>query len=165
MNYVSSREIENCITTIRGRQIMVDTDLADFYETETKKLKQQVRRNIDRFPEDFMFELTPLEKHSLIQSDPRLRPLKYNQTCPMVFTELGVAMLSSVVQSPRAVQINIQIMRAFVASRALTSSQEQLVRRVDMLEKKVDSTFFTIMERMGALPDKLLERPKIGFKK
>lgn len=151
--------------TIRGKQVMIDADLAVFYETETKKLKQQVRRNPDRFPEDFMFELTPMEKRSLIQANPRLHPLKYNQTCPMAFTELGVSMLSSVLQSPRAVNINIHIMRAFVALRTHAVSQEFLIKRMDVLEEKVDNTFTMIMEKMNHHGKETKHRPVIGFKK
>lgn len=107
------RSFENLIFEVRGIKVMIDVDLASLYDTETKKLKQQVKRNLDRFPNDFMFELTKDEKKQLISIAPRLENLKHSSVNPMVFTEQGVSMLSSVLTSSKAVQINIEIMRAF----------------------------------------------------
>src|SRR5258708_4970133 len=107
------RNFENLIFEFRGIKVMLDVDLAAMYETETKKLKQQVKRNEDRFPGDFMFELTNEEKEQLITTNSRLANLRFSYINPMVFAEQGVAMLSSVLSSKKAIQINIEIMRAF----------------------------------------------------
>ena len=96
---ITLRDVEDLIFEFRGMKVMVDTDLAALYETETKKLKQQVKRNIKRFPHDFMFELTKEEKEQLIVQSPRLSNLKHSSVNPIVFTEQGVAMLSSVLRT------------------------------------------------------------------
>ena len=106
-------EYEILIFTIRGRKVMIDTDLALLYDVSTKALKQQVRRNVTRFPEDFMFELNIKEKNELVTNCDRLERLKHSSVNPIVFTEQGVAMLSTVLRSEKAIQVNIEIMRAF----------------------------------------------------
>ena len=100
-------DVESLIFEFRGLRVMIDTDLASLYETETKKLKQQVRRNISRFPDDFMLELTKDEKEQIIERSPRLSSLKHSSSTPMAFTEQGVGMLSSVLHSDSAIQINM----------------------------------------------------------
>jgi hypothetical protein len=105
---------------------MLDADLAKLYDTDTKKLKQQVRRNIDRFPEDFMFELSVSEKKQLLEKESRLTNLKYSYASIMVFSEQGVAMFSSVLHTKRAIYANIEIMRAFVSYRAMMIENKEL---------------------------------------
>ncbi len=129
--------VERRIYLIRGQKVMLDADLADLYQVLTKNLNLAVRRNSNRFPEDFMFQLTKEETESL-----RLQIATSNATrggrryLPHVFTELGVAMLSSVLKSERAVQINITIMRAFVRLRELIATHKDLARKIDQLEAK-----------------------------
>ncbi len=124
---IKSEIIEQLIYFIRGQKVMLDRDLAGLYGVETKTLKQAVRRNIDRFPEDFMFEMTKAEfenwRSQFVTSNRDKMGLRYR---PMVFTEQGVAMLSSVLRSKQAVQVNIEIMRAFVRIRKMLSANKVL---------------------------------------
>ena len=119
-------EYQSLIFEIRGYKVMIDTDLAALYETETKVLKQQVKRNNDRFPKDFMFQLTKEEKTQLVTNCDRLSNLKHSSVLPMAFTEQGVAMLSSVLRSKKAIKINIEIMRAFAVYRAMLIEDKSL---------------------------------------
>ena len=111
---IAKQEIESRIFTIRGMQVMLDRDLAYLYQVTTKVLNQAVKRNILRFPEDFMFQLSTIEKIELVTNCDRLEKLKHSTALPFVFTEHGVAMLSSVLRSEAAIEINISIMRTFV---------------------------------------------------
>lgn len=134
---VAVRQIEKMIFTIRGVQVMLDSDLAMLYGVETKRLKEQVKRNINRFPEDFMFQLTLDEAKSLRSQIATLNTgrghnLKY---LPYVFTENGVAMLSSVLRSPTAIEVNIRIMRAFTAMRHFLVSNAAVFQRIENLEQ------------------------------
>ncbi len=110
---------------------MVDSDLAVLYEVQTKRLKEQVKRNISRFPGDFMFELNDIETLQLVANCDRLQSLKHSSVHPMVFTEQGVSMLSSVLRSEKAIQINIEIMRAFARYRAIIAETNELKNEVD----------------------------------
>ena len=154
------------IYVIRGLKVMIDRDLAALYEVETRVLKQAVKRNIIRFPEDFMFVLTRQEfedwrSQSVISNSDKMG-LRY---APMVFTEQGVAMLSSVLNSERAIQVNIQIMRTFSKLRHMLSDHTDLKRKIDAMEKKYDEHFRIVFE---ALREMLMEEEKpkrnIGFK-
>ncbi len=145
---------------------MIDSDLAALYETETKKLKQQVRRNMDRFPPDFMFELSGDEKRQLIEQTIRLSSLKHASSAPMVFTEQGVAMLSSVLRTVKAVQINIEIMRAFAHYRAMILENKELSKKINILDKKINIAFKYLLEKIDALTPKMKNIPRkhLGFK-
>lgn len=145
--YHKPDNIKDVIYEVRGQKVMLDTDLAEMYEVEVSQLKRQVRRNIDRFPKDFMFELTPEEVSSLRCQNGILKTGRgqHSKYLPFAFTEEGVAMLSGVLRSKVAVQVNINIMRAFVAVRqaiaALQSSElryEQISRKVDQLNAHVE---------------------------
>jgi len=144
---------------------MLSGDLAELYETEPRVLVQTVKRNLDRFPDDFMFQLSSREYSNLksqivISSWGGLR-----RAAPYAFTEQGIAMLSSVLRSKRAVQVNIEIMRAFVRIRHMISSNSLLARKLDAMEKKYDAQFRVVFEAIRQLmkpPEK--ERPKIGFR-
>jgi len=165
--------IENRIYEIRGCRVMLDFDLAEIYEVETRTLKQAVRRNIERFPDDFMFELTELE-YNLLKDRLRSQIVtleigdgrgKYPKFAPFAFTELGVAMLSSVLRSDKAIRANINIMRAFVAVREylLARASEsveiaQLRERVLMLEQTTGNNTEAISTLYTAI-DKLLKSP------
>ena len=159
------RSFENLIFEFRGIKVMLDTDLASLYETETKKLKQQVRRNANRFPEDFMFELTKEEKDQLIALAPRLKNLKYSSVNPMAFTEQGVSMLSSVLTTHKAVQINIEIMRAFARYRALLLENKELKKEIAAVDKKLTNAFKYLLDKIDALAPAYKERKPIGFKR
>jgi len=160
-------DIESLIFEFRGYKVMTDVDLAALYETETKKLKQQVRRNIDRFPPDFMFELTRSEKGQLITFASRLSTLKHSSIAPMVFTEQGVAMLSSVLNSKKAVLVNIGIMRAFAYYRAILLENKELRMEIKLLDEKINESFRYLLEKIDALSPQLEERQrkKVGFKR
>jgi hypothetical protein len=148
----------------RGLKVMIDIDLAALYETETKRLREQVRRNHERFPEDFMFELTSEEKEQLISSSPRLGSLKHASVNPLVFTEQGIAMLSSVLNSPRAIKINIEIMRAFARYRALLLENTELKKEIKALDSKLNQAFQFLLEKIDALAPTYTDRKKIGYK-
>lgn len=140
--------IENKIYEIRGQKVMLDFDLAEMYEVETKRLKEQVRRNIERFPEDFMFRLTNSEVNSLIVSMRSQNATlldNWFRYPPFAFTEQGVAMLSGILRSLKAIEVNINIMRAFVRMRQYLLSHapkqelEELRKRIEYLEEDVSS--------------------------
>jgi histidyl-tRNA synthetase len=166
-NALTVRDIENLIFEFRGMKVMVDTDLAVLYETETKKLKQQVKRNIDRFPHDFMFELSKEEKEQLITMAPRLSNLKHSSVNPLVFTEQGVSMLSSVLRTDKAVQVNIGIMRAFAYYRKMILENHELKKEIKLLDAKLNKAFKYLLDKIDALKPKLEPKPRkpIGYKR
>ena len=151
------------IYLIHGTKVMMDRDLAELYGVETKVLKQAVRRNIDRFPEDFMFELTKDEFENL-RSQIVTSSWGGTRYPPMAFTEQGVAMLSNVLNSKRAIQVNIQIMRAFSKLRQMLSTHEELKKKIESMGKKYDENFRIVFEAIKQLLD-IDEKPreKIGF--
>ena len=127
--------IENRIFTIRGQKVMIDRDLAELYEVPTHRLNEAVKRNKKRFPDDFMFKLTKDELNELIANCDRFQTLKHSPTTPNAFTEQGVSMLSSVLNSDRAISINIEIIRAFVRLRQYALIQNSTSREIDELRK------------------------------
>jgi hypothetical protein len=159
------RQVERRILLVRGQNVILDFDLADLYGVETRVLKQAVRRNRDRFPADFMFELTANEAKMLVSQTVIPTRGKFGGSTPMAFTEQGVAMLSSVLRSPRAVQVNIAIMRAFVRLREMLMSNADLARKLIALENKYDAHFKVVFDAIR----KLMEgpppppKPRIGF--
>ena len=158
-------EYQSLIFEIRGYKVMIDTDLAVLYETETKVLKQQVKRNNDRFPKDFMFQLTKEEKTQLVTNCDRLSNLKHSSVLPMAFTEQGVAMLSSVLRSKKAIKINIEIMRAFAVYRAMLIEDKSLSKEIKTLDEKINKVFRYMLDKIDALhQDKATPRKKIGYK-
>ncbi|MFC1866809.1 ORF6N domain-containing protein [Thermodesulfobacteriota bacterium] len=152
---------------IRGEKIMIDSDLAELYSVETKVLKQAVRRNKKRFPDDFIFELTKEENQSLRSQNVTLKRGQHSKYLPFAFTEQGVAMLSSVLNSERAIEVNIEIMRAFVRLREVLLSHRDLAAKLKELENRIldhDEEIQTIFEAIRQLmtpPEK--PRKKIGF--
>lgn len=159
------KDFETLVFEFRGRKVMLDMDLASLYETETKKLKQQVKRNSARFPIDFMFELTKEEKAYLLTNFPRLSNLKHSSVNPMVFTEQGVAMLSSVLSSQKAIEINIGIMRAFAQYRAMLLENKELKQKIELLDEKLNRSFNYLLTKIDALTDqKTKPLPAVGFK-
>ena len=135
---VTSELILPKILILRGKRVMLDRDLAELYNVPTKVLNQAVKRNIKRFPMDFMFQLTKTERLELVTNCDHLSPLKFSYQLPLVFTEQGVAMLSSVLNSERAIRVNIQIMRAFVKLRYILSHNKEIETKLRELEKKIE---------------------------
>lgn len=129
-----SGRIESLIVEIRGQQVMLDRDLASLYGVETKVLNQAVKRNINRFPDHFRFQLTEYETNELVTNCDRLQNLKHSSIFPFVFTEQGVAMLSTVLRSDTAISMSIQIMDAFVAMRHFIASNAQIFQRLEIIE-------------------------------
>ena len=159
--------IEKSIYVIRGEKVMLDRDLAELYGVATKVLKQSVRRNAGRFPDDFMFVLTEAEfedwRSQFVTSTADRKGLRY---APMAFTEQGVAMLSSVLRSKRAIAVNVEIMLTFVRLRHMLGSNEQLAKKLEALEKKYDHQFKAVFDAIRQLmipPDP--KRKAIGFRK
>ena len=162
-------QIKNMIYVIRGQRVMLDSDLAELYEVETKALNRQVRRNIIRFPDDFMFQLTSEEHEALkrqIGTSKVGRGGKQKQ--PLVFTENGVAMLSSVLRSERAALVNISIMRIFTKLRSFLMMEENIEKRINSLEQGTNQLFKVVFERLDDLEEKLpshnKDRRKIGLR-
>jgi hypothetical protein len=161
---VSIERIERSILLIRGHKVMLDADLAQLYGVPTKVLNQSVKRNKDRFPADFMFQLNAKEFAILKSQFVTSSQWGGRRIWPYVFTEQGVAMLSSVLNSARAVQVNIEIMRAFVRLREMISSHKDLARKLDGLERRYDAQFKVVFdvlrELMSSPPPK---KRRIGF--
>lgn len=134
---LSQQHIENRIFTIRGKQVMFDRDLAEMYQVEVKRLNEQVKRNIDRFPETFRFQLNSQEKDELVANCDRFESLKHSAVNPYAFTEQGVAMLSAVLRSEIAVKVSIQIMNAFVELRKLVGQETLQHLRLSSIENKL----------------------------
>ena len=144
--------ITSKIYFIKGRKVMIDKDLAMLYEVETKQLKRQVKRNIERFPKDFMIELTVQEYQDFARRQfGTLKRGEHAKYRPYVFTEQGVAMLSSVLRSSRAVQVNIQIMRAFIKLRTMLSAYRELKKKIEIMESKYDQQFREVFEAIKQL--------------
>ena len=158
-------QVERRILLIRRQNVMLDFDLAELYGVETRALKQAARRNLDRFPADFMFELSPAEVKTLVSQTVIPTRGKLGGATPMAFTEQGVAMLSSVLRSPRAVQVNIAIMRAFVRLREMLMSNADLARKLLALENKYDAQFRVVFDAIRELMEgpPPPPKPRIGF--
>lgn len=166
-NTIPGGIIENMIFLIRGHKVMLDLDLASLYGVETKQLKRAVRRNSERFPDDFMFELTKDEYDSLRYQFGTLKRGAHSKYLPFVFTDQGVAMLSSVLSSSRAIQVNIAIMRTFTKLREIMATHKDLKRKIEEMEKKYDGQFQLVFAAIKELLDKFKEpekpKGKIGF--
>jgi len=165
--------IQKKIYEIRGQKVLFDYDLAELYETQTKRLKEAVRRNIDRFPRDFMFELTRDEYNSLRTQIASLEIGRgtFSKFNPFAFTEQGVAMLSGVLKSRKAIEVNIAIMRAFVFIRQYALTHKDLTEKLKELETKYNRQFADVYEAIKYLMDdkqnrdEWKKRRQIGFKK
>lgn len=133
---ISQREIENRIFTFRGVQVMIDRDLAVMYHVEVKRLNEQVKRNIERFPDSFRFQLSNNEKNELVANCDRFESIKHSSSNPYVFTEQGVAMLSAILRSDIAIKVSIQIINAFIEMRKIITNHSGLLQRMDSIERK-----------------------------
>ena len=163
--------IKRSILEIRGKKVMLDLDLATIYEVETRVLKQAVRRNLDRFPDDFMFELTIEEMNNLVSQFVIPTLNHFGGAKPFAFTEQGVAMLSSVLKSKKAIQMNIAIMRAFVLMRQFALTYQELSEQLKELENRYNHKFDDIEQVLKYLIQKdkkqniQVERKQLGYKK
>jgi len=165
---VSMEQVEGAILLVRGYRVMLDSSLAELYGVSVKRLNEQVRRNLRRFPSDFMLQLTNAEAEILGSQFATLRfgHGKHRKYLPYAFTEQGVAMLSSVLRSPRAIEVNIEIMRAFVRLRQMLQGNAELARKLSELEAKNDATFgvvFDAIRRLMTPPEP--PKKRIGFEK
>lgn len=159
--------IQNKIFEVRGYRVTLDFHLAELYNVKTKVLKQAVKRNIQRFPSDFMFELDKEEFHQLVTiCDQFPETLKHSSVSPMVFTEQGVAMLSTVLRSQTAIDVNISIMRAFVLMRQMVIGYDELLKRIEELEESTDAQFSEIYQALTQLLSKPDPKPRkpIGYR-
>jgi hypothetical protein len=158
--------IERSILLIRGEKVMLDADLAVLYGVTTKRLNEQVKRNRNRFPEDFMFQLNEKEKTEVVANCDHLKKLKFSPNLPYAFTEHGTIMLATVLNSPIAVHASIQVVRAFVRLRKMIASNKELARKIEELEKKYDAQFKVVFEAIRELM--IPPEPKrrcIGFRR
>ena len=164
-SFVPAERIEQSILLIRGQKVMLDADLAVLYEVPTKALNQAVKRNERRFPPDFMFQISKKEKNELVTNCDRFKRLKHSTALPRAFSEQGVAMLSTVLNSERAIEVNIEIIRTFVRLRKMLASNVALARKLTALEKKYDEQFKVVFDAIRALmtPEPEKSQKKIGF--
>jgi hypothetical protein len=165
---IHEKTLADKIYFIRGQKVMIDKDLAELYGVYAKNLNKAVKRNIERFPKDFMFQLTAEENESLRFQFGTLKRGAHSKFLPYAFTEQGVAMLSSVLNSKQAIAVNIQIIRVFTKMRELISSNKEILMKLEQLEKKVGHNSEDIEEIFSALRDlvnpELIPRKTVGYK-
>lgn len=161
---VPVESIERRIFSLRGEKVMIDRHLAEMYGVETRILNQAVKRNIKRFPGEFMFQLNREERDEVITICDDLKPLKFARTMPFAFTEHGVAMLSSVLNSERAIRVNIEIIKAFVKLRKLLVRHKDLEKKIQEMESRYDEQFRVVFEAIRQLlAEDGKPKRKIGF--
>ena len=160
-------KINRGILFVRGQKVMLDADLADMYGVKTKRLNEQVKRNIHRFPADFMFQLSDEEKQEVVAFCDHLTRIRFSATNPYAFTEHGAIMLASILNTPLAIQTSVLIVRAFVKLREILSTHSELAKKLTELESKYDKQFKVVFQALRELmqneADKT-ERVKIGYK-
>ena len=164
----SVAQIESRIFLILGQKVMLDADLAELYGVETRVLNQAVKRNLERFPEDFMFQLTAAEKAEVVTNCDHLAKLKFSPSLPYAFTEHGTIMAASVLNSPRAIETSVHVVRAFVHMRELLSGHKELAQKLAQLERKVGAHDKAIAEIINAIrqlmtPSEPNKKRPIGF--
>lgn len=150
-NVVPAEKIDRAILILRGCKVMLDRDLAEIYGVKTSRLNEQVKRNKNRFPNDFMFQLTKQEKQEVIANCDHLQKLKFARTNPYAFTEHGTIMLANVLNTQTAIETSVLIVRAFVKLRELLSTHKELERKIIELESKYDKQFKLIFEAIREL--------------
>lgn len=163
---IPNERIINKIYVIRGQKVMLDRDLAKIFQVETRRLKEQVRRNIERFPESFMFELTQEEYKSLRSQFATLKRGGHSKYPPFVFTEHGILMLTSVLNSEIAIKMSVQIIETFVQLRKLANNYEEIMKKIQQMESQYNEQFseiYTVLQRLLEKP-KDPPRKRIGFK-
>lgn len=161
-------KIENRILLIRGEKVIVDADMAAFYGVPTKRLNEQVKRNKDRFPDDFMFQLSAEEKSEVVANCGHLSKLKYSSFLPYAFTEHGAIMAANVLNSPRAIEVSVYIVRAFVKLRQMIAENKELSRKIVQIERHLADHDEQIIELVKAIkqflkPDPLPKKRRIGY--
>lgn len=162
-------QIEPLILTIRGQKVLLDSDLAELYGVSTKRLNEQVRRNRKRFPDDFMFRLTRDEKTEVVANCDHLARLKFSPSLPHAFTEHGAIMAANVLNSPRAVEVGVYVVRAFVKLRQFLATHKELAQKLAELEQRVDGHDDAIRQLIEAIrqlmapPPEPKRRGRIGF--
>lgn len=166
--------IMNKILLIRGLKVMIDSDLAELYDVTTKRLNEQVKRNNKRFPEDFMFQLTVIEKQQVVANCDHLKNLRFSPYLPFVFTEHGAVMLAGVLNSDRAIQVNIQIVRVFNKMREMLAAHKEILKKLEEIERKYTDhdqkimLIFEYLKQLEQIKHQELERkPPVvkGYKK
>jgi hypothetical protein len=161
-------KIENRILLVRGEKVIIDADLAEFYGVPTKRLNEQVKRNKDRFPNDFMFKLIQSEKAQVVANCDHLKNLKFSKTLPNVFTEHGAIMAAGVLNTPRAIEVSVFIVRAFVKLRQMVAGQKDLRRKISQIEKRLTEHDDQIIELIKLIKQLLNPEPpppkrRIGY--
>ena len=162
-------QIEQRILLIRGQRVMLDADLAGLYGTTTKRLNEQVKRNADRFPEDFMFQLTKTEKAEVVAICDHLAKLKFSPVLPNAFTEHGAIMVASVLNTKHAIQVSLFVVRAFVKLREMLSTHKELAHKLAALERKLQNhdesirSLVTAIRQLMAPPEPEPPKKRIGF--
>ena len=156
---VPIEKIERRILLIRGEKVIIDADLAEFYGVQTKRLNEQVKRNKERFPADFMFQLSTDEKQEVVANCDHLSKLKYSRTLPYAFTEHGTIMAASILNSSRAIEISVFIVRAFVKLRRIISENEKLARKIVQIENHLADHDEQIIELIQAIKQLLKPEP------
>ncbi len=163
-NLIPMERIERSILLIRGEKVMLDSDLAELYSVETKRLNEQVRRNFGRFPSDFMFQLTETEKAEVVANCDHLARLKFSPHLPYAFTEHGALMLANVLNSEKAANTSVMVVRAFVKLRQLLASNAELARKLATLEQKYDAQFKVVFDAIRQLMSPQAKpKREIGF--
>jgi hypothetical protein len=167
MNVLVPQAVANRILQLRGQRVMLDADLAELYGVETRALNQAVKRNPDRFPEDFMFQLKAEEKVEVVTNCDHLAQLKYSPSLPYAFTEHGALMLGNVLKSSRAVEVSLLVVRAFVQIREMLSTHKDIAAKLDQMERKLSSHDQAIAGLIDAIRQLMtppaLSRRGIGF--
>jgi hypothetical protein len=164
---ILDNKIERAILYIRGQKVMLDIDLAEMYGVKTKRLNEQVKRNLNRFPSDFMFQLSDDEKQEVVAYCDHLTRLKFSPSNPYAFTEHGAIMLASVLNSPLAIETSVLIVRAFVKLREIMSTHSGLASKIRELEARYDKQFKVVFQALRQLMQEetqKTERPRIGYR-
>ena len=161
-------KIENRILLIRDEKVIIDADLAAFYGVPTKRLNEQVKRNANRFPDDFMFQLTKSEKSEVVANCDHLENLKYSRSLPYAFTEHGAIMAASVLNTPRAIEVSVFIVRAFIKLRQFIAGRKELQRKISQIDKRLTDHDEQIVELVNLIKQLLNPEPppkkrRIGF--
>jgi hypothetical protein len=162
---VHAGQIDGKILSIRGHRVMLDADLATLYGVQTKALNQAVKRNQERFPSDFMFQLTKQEKAEVVTNCDHLKRLKFSPTLPYAFSEHGALMLANVLNSDVAVCASVQVVRAFIRLREVLTTHKDLARRLDGLERKYDTKFKIVFDAIRELMAPAKPKQRIGFRR
>jgi phage regulator Rha-like protein len=167
LSVIPSQKIDRAIIILRNQQVMIDTDLALVYGVTTGILNQAVKRNLERFPKEFMFQITAQEKEMIVENCEHLQHLKFAPKLPFAFTEHGTIMLSSVLKTPTAVKASIQVVKAFVQLREILNTHKDLAKKLEEMESKYDKQFRVVFDAIRQLMNPIEpaeNRKPIGYK-